>query len=51
MIDIDGYRKKSQSIQIQTSENEERIQRGVRALRLALGILEGSDPSFKTPKK
>lgn len=51
MIDIDGYRKKSQSVQIQTSENEERIQRSVRALRLALGILEGSDPSFKTPKK
>lgn len=43
MMDIDGYRKRNQSVQIQVSENEERVQRSVRALRLALGMLEGSD--------
>ena len=43
MMDIDGYRKKAQLSQVQISEDEERIQRSVRALRLALGMLEGSD--------
>ena len=43
IMDIDGYRKKSQLAQMQISENEERVQRSVRALRLALGMLEGSD--------
>ncbi len=43
IMDIDGYRKKSQLAQIQISENEERVQRSVRALRLALGMLEGND--------
>ena len=43
IMDIDGYRKKAQLSQVQISENEERIQRSVRALRLALGMLEGSD--------
>ena len=44
-MDIDGYRKKNQSTQAQISENEERVQRSVRALRLALSMLEGSDSS------
>ena len=43
IMDIDGYRKKSQLAQLQISENEERVQRSVRALRLALGMLEGND--------
>ena len=43
IMDMDGYRKKAQVTQVQISENEERIQRSVRALRLALGMLEGSD--------
>lgn len=49
-MDIDSYRKKNQSAQIQISESEERVQRSVRALRLALGMLEGSDTIGGDPK-
>ena len=48
-MDIDSYRKKNQSAQIHISESEERVQRSVRALRLALGMLEGSNTVDSNP--
>lgn len=50
-IELESYRNKGQELNQQLSQKQETLSRTVKALRLALSLLEGSDPSSSSEKK
>ncbi|NQZ01320.1 MAG: hypothetical protein HRT45_11715 [Bdellovibrionales bacterium] len=50
-IEIESYRNKGQELNQQLGQKQETLSRTVKALRLALSLLEGSDPSGDPSKK
>jgi hypothetical protein len=50
-IELESYRNKGQELNQQLGQKQETLSRTVKALRLALSLLEGSDPSGDPGKK
>ncbi len=50
-IELNNYRTKNQEINRQTTDKQEMLRRTVKALRLALSMLEGEDDQNKNPQR
>ena len=50
-IELNNYRTKNQELNRQTTDKQEMLRRTVKALRLALSMLEGEDDQNKNPQR